>query len=176
MSDMNISSEDHSKRNIIEIYEKIRISQFKNMGTVRNFELQSESIFSGLDVGLKEQILSSARQEIKNGNMLLSRAVGCMVGMPIADSLGHNFEFEMVQDAVKPYSPHIDMPSDNYPEGLIHNKPYSQVGQFGLQVGQWTDDASMGLCIADSLLLCNGYNGSNVRIWFWNWLQVCCLI
>lgn len=35
--------------------------------------------------------------------------------------------------------------------------------------GQWTDDASMGLCLADSLLTQNGYNGSNIRIWFWNW-------
>ena len=35
--------------------------------------------------------------------------------------------------------------------------------------GQWTDDASMGSCLADSLLTQNGYNGSNIRIWFWNW-------
>jgi hypothetical protein len=27
----------------------------------------------------------------------------------------------------------------------------------------------MGLCLADSLLTQNGYNGSNIRIWFWNW-------
>merc|ERR1711959_497917 len=41
--------------------------------------------------------------------------------------------------------------------------------QFQLALGQWTDDASMGLCMADSLIMTRGYNGSDIRKRFWNW-------
>merc|ERR1712176_336219 len=44
----------------------------------------------------------------------------------------------------------------------IHNS-------LNLQPGQWTDDTSMGLCIADSLLTRKGYDGRDVRVRFWNW-------
>eukprot|EP01036_Dinobryon_divergens_P029736 gene29736-38877_t len=92
--------------------------------------------------------------------------------MAIADSLGHNFEFEVVQDdVITESSPHLEYPSVGFPGGCVRNSPFpgDKVGQFMLEQGQWTDDASMGLCLADSLLTQNGYNGSNIRIWFWNW-------
>jgi ADP-ribosylglycohydrolase len=60
-------------------------------------------------------------------------------------------------------------------KGVIHNDPYGVEGlrgQFQLKLGQWTDDTSMGLCMADSLIISKGYSGSNIRIFFWNWLQV----
>lgn len=41
--------------------------------------------------------------------------------------------------------------------------------KFSLQVGQWTDDASMGLCMADSLILAGDYDGSDMRARFWCW-------
>eukprot|EP00443_Scrippsiella_acuminata_P038749 CAMPEP_0115244612 /NCGR_PEP_ID=MMETSP0270-20121206/40074_1 /TAXON_ID=71861 /ORGANISM="Scrippsiella trochoidea, Strain CCMP3099" /LENGTH=346 /DNA_ID=CAMNT_0002659747 /DNA_START=60 /DNA_END=1098 /DNA_ORIENTATION=- len=41
--------------------------------------------------------------------------------------------------------------------------------KFALKPGQWTDDTSMGLCLADSLLVCGGYDGSDIRLRFWNW-------
>merc|ERR1719473_640963 len=41
--------------------------------------------------------------------------------------------------------------------------------RFRLKPGQWTDDASMGLCMADSLLACRAYNGSDMRVRFHNW-------
>jgi ADP-ribosyl-[dinitrogen reductase] hydrolase len=40
---------------------------------------------------------------------------------------------------------------------------------FKLKPGQWTDDATMGLCLADSLLVRRGYDGSDIRARFWNW-------
>jgi ADP-ribosylglycohydrolase len=36
-------------------------------------------------------------------------------------------------------------------------------------VGQWTDDASMGLCLADSLICCNGFNAIDLRRRFHLW-------
>jgi ADP-ribosylglycohydrolase len=39
-----------------------------------------------------------------------------------------------------------------------------------LKPGQWTDDASMGLCLADSLIALGGeFNGSDQRVRYWNW-------
>ena len=47
---------------------------------------------------------------------------------------------------------------------------YSWVwNRFSLALGQWTDDCSMGLCIADSYLVCQDFNGSDQRVRFWNW-------
>jgi ADP-ribosylglycohydrolase len=44
-----------------------------------------------------------------------------------------------------------------------------EYNKFGLERGQFTDDASMGLCMADSLLCCGGFNGSDMRTRFHNW-------
>jgi len=41
--------------------------------------------------------------------------------------------------------------------------------RFDLKPGQWTDDASMGLCIADSLLCCDGYDAFDLRQRFYLW-------
>ena len=46
--------------------------------------------------------------------------------------------------------------------GMVYNK-------FNLQMGQWTDDCSMALAMADSLIVKQGYDGSDVRVRFWNW-------
>merc|ERR1719420_2269956 len=44
-----------------------------------------------------------------------------------------------------------------------------EYNKFKLQRGQWTDDCSMGLCMADSLILRGKYDGSDIRVRFWNW-------
>merc|ERR1711957_830550 len=40
---------------------------------------------------------------------------------------------------------------------------------FNLERGQWTDDASMGLCMAESMLAWGKYHGGDVRIRFHLW-------
>jgi len=91
--------------------------------------------------------------------------------MAVADSLGHNFEFDPVQDEVSDPSAagarFLEYPCATQQGGRLHNP--SNV--FRLKAGQWTDDASMGLCLADSLLTRGGYDGSNLRILFWNWWE-----
>jgi ADP-ribosyl-[dinitrogen reductase] hydrolase len=63
---------------------------------------------------------------------------------------------------------------DNYEE-TYYNKIYEQIhykekgGIAPLKVGQWTDDTSMGLCLADSLIVKKGFDGSDQRIRYWNW-------
>lgn len=59
-----------------------------------------------------------------------------MIGMAIADSLGHNFEFEVVQDdVITESSPHLEYPSVGFPGGCVRNSPFpgGKVGQFMLE-------------------------------------------
>ena len=63
----------------------------------------------------------------------LSRATGAFVGLAVGDALGTTLEFS----------------------GRDQNPLHTEMvggGPFGLQAGEWTDDTSMALCLADSLL------------------------
>merc|ERR1719161_1073825 len=51
-------------------------------------ELNDFSIFDGADKAEREEVLRLARSDPAG-----ERAIGCMVGMAVADSVGHNFEF-----------------------------------------------------------------------------------
>ena len=68
------------------------------------------------------------------------RAIGSMLGMAIGDSMGAKNEFKAVR---------YGKITQKGMEGFEDSK-------FGLKPGQWTDDTSMGLCLADSLIMNNG--------------------
>ena len=68
------------------------------------------------------------------------RAIGSMLGMAIGDAMGARYEFLPCRYGVQDLK---DM----------GNKDASN---FGMEPGQWTDDASMGLCLADSLIMNKG--------------------
>jgi ADP-ribosyl-[dinitrogen reductase] hydrolase len=63
---------------------------------------------------------------------------GCMLGLAAGDALGTTLEFK------KPGS--FEPVND-----LVGGGPFS------LQAGQWTDDMSMALCLAESLIVCEGF-------------------
>jgi ADP-ribosyl-[dinitrogen reductase] hydrolase len=65
------------------------------------------------------------------------RALGAFIGLAIGDALGTTIEFS---------------PRDSYPPviGMVGGGP------FGLKPGEWTDDTSMALCLADSLIASRG--------------------
>jgi ADP-ribosyl-[dinitrogen reductase] hydrolase len=42
-------------------------------------------------------------------------------------------------------------------------------GPFHLQAGQWTDDTSMALCLAESLVTCNGFDAKDQMNRYLNW-------
>lgn len=69
----------------------------------------------------------------------LNRAQGALVGLAIGDALGTTLEF-IPKHAVKPIS------------------DICGGGPFNLKAGQWTDDTSMALCLADSLLACGEHD------------------
>lgn len=63
----------------------------------------------------------------------LDRAVGALLGLACGDAVGTTLEFR----APGTFTPITDLVGG---------------GPFGLQPGQWTDDTSMALCLAESLL------------------------
>ena len=87
-----------------------------------------------------------------------SRGIASFLGMVIGDALGAPLEFSRLtyNDIVLKEFEEIS----SLPPG--HNK-------FELKPGQWTDDSSMGLCLAESLLCYPDFNPIDLRIRFLNW-------
>lgn len=81
-----------------------------------------------------------------------NRALGVFIGLAVGDALGTTLEFE-ARDAKPPV--------------------YDMVGggPFDLLPGQWTDDTSMALCLADSLIACDGLNERDLMERFCRWYQ-----
>ena len=76
---------------------------------------------------------------------------GCLLGLAACDALGTTLEFESPGS----FEPITDMVGG---------------GPFRLRPGQWTDDTSMALCLAASLLECSGFDAQDqmqryVRWW-----------
>ena len=73
------------------------------------------------------------------GDHLKDRYRGSLLGLAVGDALGTTLEFK----APGTFEPLSEMVGG---------------GPFKLQPGQWTDDTSMALCLAESLVECNGFD------------------
>mmetsp|Transcript_106165 Transcript_106165/g.298480 ORF Transcript_106165/g.298480 Transcript_106165/m.298480 type:complete len:505 (-) Transcript_106165:196-1710(-) len=93
------------------------------------------------------------------------RAAGALVGLAVGDSLGAPFEFTPAVDA--PGSSGVVLDAVTLTATGLEKAP-EMTRQKQLKEGQWTDDTSMALCLADSLLT-GRYDGSDVRVRFWSW-------
>ena len=89
------------------------------------------------------------------------RALGCVVGMCVGDAVGAPLEFSQCCDGGQDKGLRWVAATNSYPGGEVNN--------FGLKRGQWTDDASMGLALADSLLATGGFDGADARIRWHLW-------
>ena len=69
----------------------------------------------------------------------IDRYRGCLLGLAVGDALGTILEFK---------SPGSFKPINDIVGG----------GPFGLKPGQWTDDTSMALCLAESLIEYQGFD------------------
>lgn len=116
-------------------------------------DLNSYTIFKSVPQDRRAELVTAAAAD-----NALSRAMGSMCGMAIGDSLGHMFEFLPAQDS--PGDVRFDLRTMKF---------HGASNAFNLQPGQWTDDASMGLCMADSLILSRRLDGSDMRVRFWCW-------
>jgi ADP-ribosyl-[dinitrogen reductase] hydrolase len=88
---------------------------------------------------------------------LRDRYAGCLLGLAVGDAVGTTVEFQ--------------------PRGAF--EPVTDMiggGPFGLKAGQWTDDTSMALCLAESLLARRGFDardqmGRYLNWWKWGYLS-----
>jgi len=130
----------------------------KAMKLIRTWEAHGDelvefSIFNSKDPErdlILDKIFKSGFSSVEE-----DRAVGSVLGMPIGDALGAPLEFKGVRYGVR----------------LINGFDHTRSSGFGLKPGQWTDDSSMGLCLADSLISCKGFNPADLKhrfVLWWN--------
>ena len=80
------------------------------------------------------------------------RAIGAMLGLAIGDAMGAPEEFR---------------PSGKF----IPVTEFRDGGPFKLKAGQWTDDTSMALCLATSLIECEGMNPKDQMDRYLRWVN-----
>lgn len=81
---------------------------------------------------------------------LEDRVAGSLLGLAIGDALGAPLEFKLRGR----FTPITEMV-----EG----------GKFQMRLGEWTDDTAMALCLADSLIECNGFDAKDQMDRYWRW-------
>lgn len=81
-----------------------------------------------------------------------NRKIGSLVGLAIGDAVGTTVEFETRGN----FEPVTDMKGG---------------GPFRLNAGEWTDDTSMALCLAHSLVFRNGFDAVDQMNRYCNWYQ-----
>src|SRR5688572_28840432 len=80
------------------------------------------------------------------------RFSGALMGLAVGDALGTTVEFK--------------------PPGTF--APVNDIiggGVFGLKPGEWTDDTSLALCLAESLIDCNGFDPSDQMRRYVRWYR-----
>lgn len=80
------------------------------------------------------------------------RYAGCLLGLAAGDALGTTVEFSPPGS----FAPVTEMTGG---------------GPFALRPGQWTDDTSMALCLADSLLECRGWDQTDQLRRYMRWFR-----
>lgn len=83
---------------------------------------------------------------------LKDRFRGCLLGLAVGDAVGTTVEF-CPRGSFKPL---MDMIGG---------------GPFQLRAGQWTDDTSMALCLATSLVECNGFDALDQMERYCKWAE-----
>ena len=82
------------------------------------------------------------------------KARGMLVGLAVGDALGAPVEFGYSSSDIVALG-----------DKIAHFQPTI----FG-PAGSWTDDTSMALCLADSLLECGGYDSYDIMDRYWRWM------
>jgi ADP-ribosyl-[dinitrogen reductase] hydrolase len=80
----------------------------------------------------------------------IARWRGCLLGLACGDAVGTSVEFSPRGS----FAPVTDMTGG---------------GPFGLAAGEWTDDTSMALCLATSLVYKNGFDATDQMNRYCNW-------
>jgi len=105
------------------------------------------------DKVLPDQIKIEKIPDYHRKDDICNRVIGSLVGLAIGDALGASVEF-------RPQQYLADHPVRTMEGG----------GTWGLDAGKWTDDTSMALCLAASLIIENSFNPYDqmVRYKWWH--------
>lgn len=134
-------------------YKQLREGKLESLG----FDSLSKFYFIEADDPQKKEALD--RLSRNTWSEAESRAVGCLLGLAIGDALGAPLEFSDVRYGVQ----ELKMMGQ---EDVWGKEGYNR---FRLKPGQWTDDTSMSLCLADSLLCKQGWDAYDCRWRFHCW-------
>jgi ADP-ribosyl-[dinitrogen reductase] hydrolase len=97
-------------------------------------------------------VVSNPQTPVTMDTSLPDRFSGCLLGLACGDALGTALEFRRPGT----FEPLCDMVGG---------------GPFDLAPGKWTDDTSMALCLAESLLYCGGFDARDQMARYTNWWQ-----
>lgn len=82
--------------------------------------------------------------------MNIDKALGAFIGLAVGDALGAPAEF-CQRGRFQPLT------------GMRAG------GKFQMHPGEWTDDTAMALCLADSLIACDGFDPNDQMERYWRW-------
>jgi len=123
----------------------------------------TEAVFASIKEGTGALV-----DQLTKDSVEADRAVGALAGLTIGDAVGAPLEFIDSDSSPPPYArgrPHLKAEL-NDKGSLQYEAPFNK---FRLYNGQWTDDASMALCMADSLIERKKYDGSDCRARYHYW-------
>ena len=100
----------------------------------------------------KDEALKTIIREMtnENGTIKLNQFKGALLGLAAGDAVGTTLEFTV---------PGTFLPIDDMIGG----------GPFYLNPGEWTDDTSMALCMAESLVIRRGFRPADIMRRFIRW-------
>eukprot|EP01060_Flectonema_neradi_P035405 TRINITY_DN650_c2_g6_i1.p1 TRINITY_DN650_c2_g6~~TRINITY_DN650_c2_g6_i1.p1 ORF type:complete len:495 (+),score=84.75 TRINITY_DN650_c2_g6_i1:73-1557(+) len=143
-------------------FDPVTCREVYNSRDVSPEALCNYSIFDD-DREKSQELVSNLRANVKKlkpEQWIMNRSFGSFIGMVIGDAAGAPLEFSSVRYGV-------DESKGLDDTDIWFKREYNS---FRLQPGQWTDDASMGLCIADSLLVNkDGFDPLDLRMRFLMW-------
>lgn len=101
---------------------------------------------------MRELHLELVNTMTRDSKLKIDRYLGCLVGLAVGDAVGTTLEFRR---------------KDSYE----HITDMCGGGPFKLDAGQWTDDTSMALCLAHSLVNQSGFDPVDQMNRYCNWFQ-----
>lgn len=97
-----------------------------------------------------QPVTDASSVQLPFGDLVTDRAIGALLGLAIGDAVGTTLEFRT---------------RDSYE----HITDMAGGGPFKLQPGEWTDDTSMALALADSLISCGRVDPADLMRRFVDW-------
>jgi ADP-ribosyl-[dinitrogen reductase] hydrolase len=88
---------------------------------------------------------------MSNSRLIKDRCLGALVGLAVGDAIGTTLEFK--------------------PFGRYGQREMEGGGPFNLRPGEWTDDTSMALCLAESLIKFPALNTGDLLSRFYLWRE-----